>query len=366
LSNTRNNGNSHESTRPPTIIDLARESGVSKSTVSRVLNGNLNVSESARSLVVAAMDKLDYQMNSAARSLRTERSHLVGLVMPGIKHVFYSTTAEVLEREFQKVGISLLIASSGGSADGEVLAINSLRSHGADAFVLSLINENDERTLATLKSIRQQILLLDRDIPEVFGDKVLIDPRRGVGEAVEHLTGLGHSKIGLITHGTFVRPGREVKASFEQALENYGLYPSAEVLLEFEDVGAQIGWTAAEAVLKTGTTAILCLGPSSVTAGVLNYLTWNGMRIPDDISIVVYDETELSSAMKPGLTAIVRPLEEYACLASNLVISRFSDPDSEQRILTVPTQLMVRDSTGRVNNKVASVKRKQRQPATTL
>jgi len=361
LSKSRDVGDHSGPQRPPTIIDLARESGVSKSTVSRVLNGNLNVSESARTLVLAAMIKLDYQMNSAARSLRTERSHLVGLVMPGIKHVFYSSTAEVLERELQKVGISLLIASSGGTAEGEVLAINSLRSHGADAFILSLVNENDARTVVTLQSIRQQVLLLDRDVPKVVGDKVLIDPRRGVNESIEHLVSLGHTKIALITHGTFVRPGREVKSCFEEALAQRGLTPAAEVLLEFEDVSSQIGWTATEVILKSGATAILALGPSSVTAGVLNYLTWNGLRFPDDISVIVYDETELSSAMKPGLTAIIRPLEEYACLAANLVISRFSDSEAEQRVLTVPTQLMVRDSTGRVKSKAKISRAKQLQ-----
>jgi LacI family transcriptional regulator len=345
---SRERTNSGNGKRPKTIIDIAREAGVSKSTVSRVINGNLNVSPDARTQVLAAMAKMDYQLNAAARSLRTKRSHLAGLIMPGIKHVFYSTTAEVLERELRKEGISLLIASSGGLVEGEIRAINSLRSHGAESLILSLVDENDPRIIATLQAVRQRMLLLDREVPAVTADSVLIDPQFGVDEAVEHLTSLGHSQIALITHGMTVRPGREVKMCFEKAMVRFGLDPTNQVLLGFDDVGSQIGWSAAEKIISSGVTAILSLGPSSITAGVLNFLSWKGLRIPDDISVVVYDETELSSAMRPGLTAIVRPLEEYACLASQLLVSRLADPEAKPRLLTVPTRLVVRESTGKL------------------
>src|ERR1700677_2119156 len=118
--------------RPVTIIGLAHEAGVSKSTVSRVLSGTTSVSPEARARVMEAIRKHDFQLNAAARSLRTKRSALVGLLIPGIRHIFYSTIAEVLERDLRAQGISLLIATSGGVADGELLALNSLRSHGAD------------------------------------------------------------------------------------------------------------------------------------------------------------------------------------------------------------------------------------------
>jgi LacI family transcriptional regulator len=272
--------------------------------------------------------------------------------MPGIKHVFYSTTAEVLERELRKEGISLLIASSGGLVEGEIRAINSLRSHGAESLILSLVDESDPRIISTLQAVRQRMLLLDREVPSVTADSVLIDPQFGLDEAVENLTSLGHTKIALITHGMSVRPGREVKLCFEKAMVRFGLDPSNEILLGFDDVGSQIGWSAAERIISNGATAILSLGPSSITAGVLNFLSWKGLRIPDDISIVVYDETELSSAMRPGLTAVVRPLEEYACLASQLLVSRLADPEAKPRVLTVPTRLVVRESTGRLRGSV--------------
>jgi LacI family transcriptional regulator len=339
---------STRSARPTTIIDIARVAGVSKSTVSRVINGNLNVSPETRAVVLETMNKLDFQLNAAARSLRANRTHLVGLLMPHIVHVFYSTTAEVLEHELRKEGMSLLIANSGGLVEGEINAINSLRSHGAEALILSVVNENDEALAAILKRTRQHLILLDREIPGVMADSVLIDPHNGIEEAVAHLTSLGHTRIALVTHGSFVRPGREVRKSFKLALTRFGLDPVSEALPDFEDITSHVGWTAAEEMVNLGATAILSLGPSTVTAGILNYLTWRGLKIPEDISIVVYDQTELASAMPTGLTAVVRPIEEYARLASQLLVSRLADPTAKPRSVTVPTRLVIRDSTGKV------------------
>ncbi len=333
--------------QPVTIIGLAREAGVSKSTVSRVLSGTTSVSPEARARVMEAIRKHDFQLNAAARSLRTKRSALVGLLIPGIRHIFYSTIAEVLERDLRAQGISLLIATSGGVADGELLALNSLRSHGADAYVVSLVDEEDHRVVSALRAVSQPILLLDREIGGVTADAVLIDPRAGVDQALEHLVSLGHSHIGLITHPLVVRPGRQLHMIFQTSLRRLGLELVAEVLVPFDRVDLQAGWQAAEQLVGAGATAILSLCSSPVSAGVVAHLNDRGLSIPGDISLIVYDETELSAVMHPGLSALVRPLEDYAHRAGRLLTARLADPNLPHRVETVGTQLVIRDSTGR-------------------
>ena len=329
--------------KPVTIIGLAHEAGVSKSTVSRVLSGTTSVSPEAWARVMEAIRKHDFQLNAAARSLRTKRSALVGLLIPGIRHIFYSTIAEVLERDLRAQGISLLIATSGGVADGELLALNSLRSHGADAYVVSLVDEEDHRVVAALRAVSQPILLLDREIGGVTADAVLIDPRAGVNQALEHLASLGHSHVALITHPLVVRPGRQLHMIFQTSLRRLGLELVAEVLVPFDHVDVQAGWQAAERLVDAGATAILSLCSSPVSAGVVAYLNDRGSAIPGDISLIVYDETELSAVMHPGLSALVRPLEDYAHRAGRLLTARLADPNLPHRVETVGTQLVVRE-----------------------
>ena len=332
--------------RPVTIIGLAREAGVSKSTVSRVISGTKSVSPEARARVLEAIRKHDYQFNAAARALRTKRSALVGLLIPGLRHIFYSTIAEVLERDLRAVGISLLIATSGGLADGELLALNSLRSHGADAYVVSLVDEEDHRVIAALRAVSQPILLLDREIGGVTADAVLIDPRAGLDQALEHLASLGHTRIGLITHPLVVRPGRQLHAIFQASLQRLGLEPVAQALVPFDHVEVQAGWHTAEQLIGANATAILSLCSSPVSAGVVAYLNDRALAIPADISLIVYDETELSAVMHPGLSALVRPIEEYARRAGRLLIARLANPNLPRRVEVVGTHLTVRDSTG--------------------
>jgi LacI family transcriptional regulator len=333
--------------RPPvTIIGLAREAGVSKSTVSRVISGNASVSPEARARVLAAIRKHDYQLNAAARALRTKRSALVGLMVPGIRHIFYSTIAEVLERHLRAEEISLLIAISGGSAEGELVALNSLRSHGADAYVLSLVDEEDRRVTAALRAVSQPIVLLDREIGGVRADAVLIDSRRGLDQSLEHLASLGHSRIGLITHPLVVRPSRQLHSIFDAFVRRLGLQPVPGVIVPFDRVDCQAGWEAAEQLVSANATAILCLCSSPVSAGVITYLNDRALEIPRDISLIVYDETELSAVLRPALSAIVRPLEEYAHRAGGLLTARLAGPGLPRSVEVVSTQFLVRDSTG--------------------
>src|SRR5580693_7016956 len=129
--------------RETTILDVARVAGVSKSTVSRVLNGSPNVAAGTRQHVLEIVSQLDFRANAAARGLRTTKSSLVGLLLPAIDNDVFSRVAEVIEEDLRLEGVGLVIVSSGWDAQGELLALDSLRARRVDALVLSIVNDRD-------------------------------------------------------------------------------------------------------------------------------------------------------------------------------------------------------------------------------
>jgi transcriptional regulator with XRE-family HTH domain len=139
--------------RSLTILDVAREASVSKSTVSRVLNGSPHVATETRERVLETVSRLDFRANTAARGLRTTRSFLVGLLVPAISNDVFSRIAEVLEEDLRHEGVGLVIVSSGWDAGGERIALESLRDRRVDALVVSLVNDRDAALAELLASI---------------------------------------------------------------------------------------------------------------------------------------------------------------------------------------------------------------------
>ncbi len=331
--------------RDSTILDVAREAHVSKSTVSRVLNGSPHVAGGTRERVLAAVASLDFRANNAARGLRTTRSRLVGLLVPAISNDVFSKIAEVIEEDLRRSGIGLVIASSGWDVAGEQLSLESLRERSVDGLLVSLINEHEPGLSARLASFSRPVVLLDREVPGVFADVVLTDQRAGIERALEHLATLGHRMVGVATISQDVRPGREAISAFSDSVQRLGLVPAVEVVVPYHRIDRGSGWEIAEQIVDKRATAILCCVPNSVTAGVLEYLDNKGLRIPEDISLVAFDESELASVKRPQLTVISRPIDELALRAARMITSRLETPGRPPRTEGVRMTLKVQGST---------------------
>jgi LacI family transcriptional regulator len=331
--------------REATILDVAREASVSKTTASRVLNGSPNVAPATKARVLDAVSRLDYRVNTAARSLRTTKSLLVGLLVPAISNDVFSRIAEVLEQELRRDGVGLVIASSGWETEGERLALESLVARRVDALVISLVDDRDPHLGAVLTAIKRPIVLLDREVRGVLADMVLTDQRSGIRMALEHLSSLGHRSVGIATLSSDVRPGREAAAAFATFVARLGLESVDEVVVSYDRIDRRSGWNIADRTLAGGATAILCCVPNSVTAGVLEYLDRHGFSVPEDVSVIAFDESELASVKPPQLTVISRPIDDLSRFASRMVKSRLADPGLPPRVEVVRMRLNVRNST---------------------
>jgi LacI family transcriptional regulator len=337
--------------REATIVDVAEAAGVSKSTVSRVLSQPLKVSPNTRAQVLEVMDRLGYRVNVAARSLRTAKTSLAGLLVPAISNDVFGRIAEVLEEDLRQDGIGLLIMSSGWSASGQRLAIESFIARRVDALVVSLVDEHDSDVNSMLGSFGRPVVLLDREIRGLRADVVLTEQGNAIRAALEHLAQLGHRSVGLATISTTVRPGREAVSAFEAHADALGLQRVVEMVVPYERVGAWAGvdtwagWEVGQRMIDAGATAILSCVPNSVTGGVLDFLRSRGLNIPEDISLIAFDESELASVKPPRLTVIGRSLDDIGHSASRMVVTRLANPGLAPRAATIKMRLHIQDST---------------------
>jgi LacI family transcriptional regulator len=333
--------------RAPTLLDIAREARVSKSTVSRVLNASPDVSDEARTRTVAAMERLGYHINLAARSLRTARTSQVGLLVPQINNEVFGEIAERLEELLATEGISLAITSSGWDIGSELRALDALEARGVDVMVVSLTNERDRRIAERLQRFGPPVVLLDRQVRGVRGDAVLTDHRVGIGQSVEHLAGLGHTAIGITAGTDNTRAGREQFAAYRDAMEKLGLANGEGLVVRSDIYTRDSGRHAAEALLAAGATAIIACATIAPIAGALEYLAERRVRIPQDISFVEYTDSELAQIHVPKLSVVLRPVADIGRAAGRLTLNRMANPDSSPRVEVVSTQFLDRQSTAR-------------------
>jgi len=333
-----------EPKRSVTLIDIARHAQVSKSTASRVLNGS-SASPAARARVLAAIDALGYRVNTAARSLRTTRSALAGLLVPAINHAVFAEIAERLDRELHDQGVTLAITSAGWNEDAEIEALDALTARGVDVLVLALSNDRSPRIAHYLKRVACPIVLLDREVRGLAADAVLTDNRTGTVQAVDHLAARGHRRIGLLHMPLAVRPGREALAAYRDAVRRGGLVDDPLLTAESTGAGAEAVRRALAGLLAAGATAVVIGGATSAVSAVLLHLEESGLRVPEDIALIAYDDIPLATLKRPRLTTIARPIDEIGRHASRFAAMRLELPHAPPRVHVVRTRLEIREST---------------------
>ena len=330
--------------RSVTLVDIARHAQVSKSTASRVLNGS-SASPAARVRVLAAIDALGYRVNTAARSLRTTRSALAGLLVPAINHAVFAEIAERLDRELHDQGVTLAITSAGWDEEAEIGALDVLTARGVDVLVLALSNDRSPRIATYLKRVTCPIVLLDREVRGLAADAVLTDHRTGTVQAVDHLGACGHRRIGLLHMPLAVRPGREALAAYREAVRQNGLIDDPRLAAESTGAGADAVRRAVAGLLAAGATAVVIGGATSAVSAVLLHLEEAGLRVPEEIALIAYDDLPLATLKRPRLTTIARPIDQIGRHASRLAVMRLGRPQAPPRVEVVRTHLKIRDST---------------------
>lgn len=334
-----------------TMKDVARRAGVSTATVSHVINATRHVEETTKQAVIAAMQELGYQPNSIARSLRSGETKTIGLVVPDASNLFFADIARRIENIGYENGYSVILCNSDNDLAKQQDYVNTLIAKQVDGVIFISAGESKE-DLERLTDSGTPIVVADRDVPVHLADVVLLDNEEAGYIAAEHLLELGHEHIACITGPPGVSPSMQRITGCRRAMEERGLTLDESLVLP-GDFTIEGGLKVMETLLDRASppTAVFVLN-DMMAIGAISTARRKGYRVPDELSVVGFDDIELASAVNPALTTMAQPIQEMAEIATERLLekihSSYSDWENEQIILKA--KLVVRESTAARKN----------------
>ena len=327
-----------------TIKDVAQMAEVSTATVSHVINDTRFVSDELRERVLEAMEALSYRPNALAQGLRVGETHTIGLVVPDNANPFFAEISRVVEDVGFENGYSVILCNTGDDLVRERAYIDVLVAKQVDGIIFIAAGDHHEH-LTELTSHRVPLVLADRDVGQSAADLVLVNNEQGGYEATRHLLDLGHRRIGCVTGPSEATPSADRVSGYGRALREAGVCRD-EDLIEPGDFRYQGGERAAARLLglqQPPSAMFVCNDLMAI--GALRAIRTAGLRVPDDISVVGYDDIPLASAMSPALTTVAQPVEDLATICTELLLSRIEEGvNGAPKRVVLDTKLIVRDS----------------------
>ena len=330
----------------PTISDVARHAGVSPATVSRVIQGAGNVRPATRERVQRAIEELGYVPSAVAQSLRSKRTRSLALVVSDITNTFWTTIARGVEDEAQKQGYSVLLCNTDENLAKQLSYLDLLVRQQVDGVIIAPY-DSDARHLEKLRQRKIPTVLVDRhivgwDVDSVYGDSI-----SGARALVQHLIKLGHARIAVVSGPASTSTAEDRITGYCLALTEAGL-PCDTKLIKRGEFRRNTGRELARELLDEG------LNPSAIFAtnnaialGVIDALGERGLRIPQDIALVSFDDLPDTSHLFPFLTVVAQPAYDMGVNAAQLLLSRLnSEVELRPRQVVLPTRLVVRHSCG--------------------
>lgn len=328
----------------PTMKDVAARAGVSTATVSRALNRDGNgVKDATHSKVLEAVRELGYHPNHLPRNLRFSTSRTLGLVISDINNPFFPAVARGCEDVAQRHGYTVVLSNTDESSDREVTALRTMAAERAAGVMVASTGTTNEGVRA-LSDMGIPVVALDRFIEGIDVDSVTVDNLGGAYEAVSHLAALGHERIAMISGPQMASSIRARQAGYEKAIGVHGL--TGHDLVRRGDLRTEGGRRATLEVLDISQppTAIFSVN-NQTTVGVLSALSERGLRIPDDISVIGFDDLATAELLDPPLSVVDQPAYELGERGAELLLRRVENPAVPIEQLVLRPSLVLRAST---------------------
>jgi LacI family transcriptional regulator len=326
------------------LIDVANKAGVSKSTASQYLNGRYEyMSSQTKERIRAAIEELGFVPNSIARSLKTKKTNTIGVI---VNNIIGSTTSQVIRGIYdycKKQNYNVLIYNTDYIEAVERKSIDNLKSSSADGLIITssgeinnLLNEADQSGLP--------IVHIHRTFNGLDVNTVLSDYAKGAYEATEYLIQLGHKRIGIMTRTYKNIPSRNNRVKgYQDALKDNHIPFDSElihVVTEPKDVDIVYNYLMA---LKEPPTAIFTMF-NTITIELLNYFNKHNISLPDDISLIGFDNFSMAHLLKTPLTVVNQQAYELGEQSAKLLLEKISNPTDAHDNITLPCNLIIRDS----------------------
>lgn len=332
----------------PTVLDVAKLAGVAPITVSRVINRSGYVSEETRKRVEAAVDQLGYVQNSVARSLRSNRTNTIALIVSDITNPFFTSLARGVEDTASDAGYNVFFCNTDELIEEEEKYTQVLLQKQVDGFLL-VPAHSSPHSIRLIQKHKIPLVIIDRWVPEVTVDSVRCDSEGGSFQLVRLLLSLGHRNIAMISGPKDVSTSIDRVNGYRKALEEAGL-PFNETNVQYGEFIQSSGYELTKRVLALKPRPSAIFGANNFIAiGILKALNDSGIKVPDDISVVGFDDLPERLVVSPFLTVASQPSYEMGCQATRLLLDRLTHIlQDEQRQIILPTDLIVRCSTRKV------------------
>lgn len=332
---------------PVTIKEVAKLAGVSTSTVSHVINKTRFVSRQTRANVLKAIKELGYRPNIVARSLRSKKTGTVGLIICDLRNPFFSEVEQGIETYLGKKNYDIIVTNTDYDTDKEKESAEMFYSKRVDGIIIVPGGDNDEQVrFLTERDI--PVVLLDKRIPNLNVDVVLVNNIEGSKQLIEHLISLGHERIGIIAGPFNSTTGKERLEGYLKALREHSI-PEDKDLIKIGDFKKQSGCLLTLELLS------LSLPPTVIFAcnnlmglGAMDALKERKIRIPEEIGLVIFDDLPWFNHVNPPLTVVAQPSFRLGGIAGELLFEQVRKKRKKPKEVVLDVQLKIRESAGEV------------------
>jgi DNA-binding LacI/PurR family transcriptional regulator len=327
----------------PTIKDVSRLAGVSTATVSRVLAGFDEVSQDTRQRVQDAVSTLNYQLNRNARNLRTSKTSKIGVVISDIQNPFFGSVVRGIEKVTLVDDFTLILGNSDEDPQQEQKLISMLLEEAVAGLIIAPTNP-DVGSYQPLFSSNTPVVIIDRQLPKVNLDMVLVNGYAGAQKAVAYLAGLGHERIGFIGGLGHLSVMSERDRGYLDALKKHR-FPIVDAYLQHGNNRQDGGYQAMQEMLalEQPPSAVL-IANNLMTLGGLQAIHESGLEIPEHISLVGFDDMDWAPSLRPPLTVVAQPAYEMGVTAASLLLDRIRAPGQPPQVVMLDTKLVIRAS----------------------
>lgn len=338
-----------------TIKDVAALAGISYTTVSHVVNKTRPVSEPVRIKVEAAIKQLDYVPSAVARSLKAKTTATIGLLVPNSLNPYFAELARGIEDHCERNGYCVILCNSDDNAQKQRSYLRVLLEKRVDGLIVTSVGGDDSGLATGLKAVRTPMVIVDRGLDGIDVDLVRIDHEQGAYLATRHLLDLGHRDIACIGGPAHTRVAQMRLAGYCRALREAGLEVLASRIREsdFTNTG---GYEAAVQLLANTPPSAIFAGNDMIGFGVLRAAAERNIRVPSELSVIGFDDIQMSRYVYPALTTVGQSILQLGEMAAELLLRRIATPllPIEQRIVT--PSIVLRESTAPLSGVFAQLR----------
>jgi len=330
-------------TKRATLEDVARAAGVGPMTVSRTINGHPYVAEETAQKVQAAIRRLGYHPNHAARMLKGQLSKSIGLIVPDLADPFFSVVSHAVQEAAREAGYLVWLAASDGDPSIEEAQVAQMTNHPVDGILL-VPAVSRSKYLKSLVLDSMPIVAVDRKIEVAPSDSVEVENRVGARMAVEHLLGHGYKRIACVIMNSHLRPVKERIAGYEESLRRAKLAWMKKVVIPNEAVSLK---ALATLFKSPHPPDALFTANNTCTIAVIKALQVMKVKVPSDIALIGFDDVDFYTLLNPPVTTVRQPAIELGRTSTRLLLQKIKGDSLPSKIKKVlPVELIIRESCG--------------------